>query len=55
MIKNRTEDKATYRVVYGSLRKISQQAEPDLTQFIKDLHAQDRNEPPTGCMGACLS
>lgn len=39
MIKTRAEDKATYTAVYGSFRKISQQAEPDLTQFRKDVNA----------------
>lgn len=46
MIKNRTEDKATYKVLYGSFRKISQQAEPDLTQLRNYLHAQDINADP---------
>lgn len=28
MIKNRPEDKATYKAAYGSFRKTSQQADP---------------------------
>lgn len=55
MIQNRAKDEATYNVVYGSFREISQQAEPDLAQFRKDLHAQETNEPPTGYRGGCLS